>query len=225
MIGQPPKSGNSLLKTIFPQLVLLTLVGVLYGLSLLKIIPSPSELNEILVNLFKNYGIPIIALSSFLENLIGINGYFPGAFTILTGMSLTAGHPAKAILTYFAIYLPAYTANIISFFAGRLKTQSEEQRLSTPRKRWTWFFATYWHPQLAAITAFSAGLHGEISKRNFLLMSLVASGCWSMLWAVTIYHFGLMASVADYFAPLFIAYLLVWIATDVWKFSRTPNRI
>jgi hypothetical protein len=210
---------QSLFRVLLPQIILLGLILVLYSLSMLRIIPSPQELNRLLVRLFLKYGLPLIALSSLLENIVGLNAWFPGAFTILTGMSLTAGHPSRAILTYLVIYIPAYCANVFSYILGRSQRQSV-QTTHPPKERdvWLWFVLTYWHPQLASVTAFSMGIRDIVPRSMFLVHSLLVSALWSVFWAVTIYHFGLIANVADYFGILFLMYLLIWAATDTWKF-------
>lgn len=213
---------RDLAHVLLPQSILLSFVGALYILSLAGAIPSPKQLNEILVSLFKTYGLVLIAISSFLENLVAVNAYFPGAFTILTGMSLTAGHPGQAVLTYFAIYIPAYCANLISFLLGRSQ-QWRFRSLEKPPKAsrlWVWFFLTYWHPQLAAASAFSAGSQPSMDKMNFLTSSLCVSLFWSIFWAIIIYHFGLSASVARHFATLFIVYIVLWAGFDTWKFLQ-----
>lgn len=214
---------RSFVRALLPQIVLLTLITGLYSLSLLGVIPSPIQLNGVLLHLFIRYGLPLIALSAFLENLVGFNAYFPGAFTILTGMSLTAGHPAQAILTYFIIYIPSYTANVLSYCAGSWrKFGTLDVTISPSNKIWLWFLLTYWHPQLASVTAFSAGVR-NIRKTVFFAHSFFVSLLWSLFWAIIIYHFGLIANVAGYFGLLFIIYVLIWAAMDTWKyFKRRP---
>jgi membrane protein DedA with SNARE-associated domain len=224
MVQQNGHQLRSLLRILRPQIFLLAILALFYSLSLAGSLPSPRDLNSLLLRLFKQHGLPIIALSSFIENLIGVNAYFPGAFTILFGMSLTAGNPSKAFATYIAIYIPAYIANVISFFLGNWQCRQDAiDKIPTSGKTWSWLFLTYWHPQLAAITAFSAGVRHQIPRRLFLSISFVASLFWSLFWAFLIYHFGLLANIGDYFAVLFLAYLLVWIAKDVLKFRTTQT--
>jgi membrane protein DedA with SNARE-associated domain len=212
---------QSLFRALLPQLALLTLIAVLYFFSLLGVIPSPQQLNNSLVKMFIEYGLPLIALSSFLENLVGFNAYFPGAFTILTGMSLTSGHPEQALLTYCVIYFPSYSANILSYYFGRWGKFKQFEVSPTPPKRiWLWFFITYWHPQLASVTAFSAGIQSIRYKISFFACSFITSLFWSTFWALIIYHYGLVANVSGYFSLLFICYILIWTAKDAWKFFK-----
>jgi len=223
IVGQssPPKS---LLRTLLPQLILLAVIAAFYSLSLMELIPSPHKLNGILVELFKKNGLPLIVVCSFFENLVGANAYFPGAFTILTGMALTAGNPTQAGVTYLAIYIPAYGANVISYWLGRWRKSNEGAGVVSLNQQTKWrFWLTYWHPQLASITAFSSGVRGTISQRKFYLLAFFVSLTWSIFWAVIIYQFGLAANVAGYFGPMFIVYVLVWAAVDSWKFFSTKS--
>lgn len=209
-------------RKILPQIVILSLIGVFYSLSLFDIIPSPSQLNGILVEKFKTYGLPLIAICAFLENFVLVNAYFPGAFTILTGMALTAGNPGRAVLTYFVIYLPSYTANILSYYCGFLY-QCKDIAGAIPKKRKSllWFFFTYWHPQLAALTAFSAGAGKFLLPSNFIKLSLGISLFWSIFWGAIIYHFGLFTDVAHNFLLLFLGYIMVWAAVDIYLWFRS----
>lgn len=219
------RTSKPLWRSILPQILILTLVGFLYLLSLLGVIPSPAQLNGILVEKFKLYGIPLIAFCAFLENLVGVNVYFPGAFTILTGMALTSGNPSQAVVTYFAIYLPSYTANISSFYLGFL-SRKENPVVTAPKKQNTllWFFFTYWHPQLAAITAFSAGSSGLLTPQVFWRHSFAVSLFWSVFWGVVIYQFGFAANFAENFVTLFLAYVVIWMAIDVFKWFKRKSQ-
>ena len=215
-----PNFWFGLARALLPQLVLLILIASFYGLAFVGVIPVPHNLSEKLLAAFKAYGIPFIAICSFIENLVGINVYFPGAFTILTGMALTAGNPLKAFITYFAIYLPAFAANATSFLIGRFGKRNPQTngRVSQQRNTVLWFAFTYWHPLLASITAFSAGVENKVSKRNFFMLAFPISLTWSTFWALVIYHFGLAVNVGNHFAILFALYLLGWTIVDAVKF-------
>jgi membrane protein DedA with SNARE-associated domain len=217
-----PNFWFGLARALLPQLVLLILIASFYGLAFAGVIPIPPNLSEKLLAAFKAYGIPFIAICSFIENLVGINVYFPGAFTILTGMALTAGNPLKAVVTYFAIYLPAFAANATSFLIGRFgkRTQQASGQVLQQKNTVLWFAFTYWHPLLASMTAFSAGVESQVSKRNFFALAFPISLAWSIFWALVIYHFGLAVNVGDHFAALFILYLLGWIIVDTVNFCK-----
>ena len=65
-----------------------------------NIIPPVSEMIFLLNNLFLKYGIPIIAFSSFIEHLVGVNVYFPGSVVIVTAMTLASGNLPLAVAVF-----------------------------------------------------------------------------------------------------------------------------
>ncbi len=219
------KPTDKLVRRILPQLVIFSFIGVLYCISLVGLIPTPDQLNGILVEKFKIYGLPLIVFSAFLENLVGFNAYFPGAFTILTGMALTAGNPERAVLTYFAIYLPSFVANVLSYFFGAFCKNKKVDATSKKRNPLLWFFATYWHPQLASLTAFAAGSGGVSGPRQFFKGAIVASLFWSVFWAFIIYHFGLFADVAKHFVTIFLIYVVIWTVVDIYRWAKVSKTI
>jgi membrane protein DedA with SNARE-associated domain len=200
-----------------PQLILLGVIGVLHLVSATGLIPSPSALNSILKEAFVRHGVPLVALCSFFENLAMVNGYFPGAFTILAGMASTAGDPARAVAMYFAIYVPALTANIASYWIG--KASSTKNRTEIVQSS-TVFWATYWHPQLASVTAFDCGSSARLGFGRFVARSLPASLTWSLFWAYFLYHSGMIADISGYFWSGFICYLAVWALVRIVRFWR-----
>jgi membrane protein DedA with SNARE-associated domain len=212
---------ESLIRGIFPQIVLFAIVVGLSVLSHFGIVPPPNQLNNWLIQSFKTYGISVIALCSFLENLVGVNAYFPGAFTILTGMALTSGDPSKAFLTYLAIYLPSFLANLLSYRAGLLNEKRHREKAFTCQKSTIlWFFLTYWHPHLAALTAFSAGAKHVVSFERFLKLSATVSLFWSVFWGLIIYHLGLPDQFAQNFFQIFLGYLAVWTLFDIFRWNK-----
>lgn len=225
IINVPPTQTTiqraSLLRKLAAPLFLLLILGTFYLLGLAGTIPPPQELSQKLGELFLIYGIPLVVVCSFLENLAGANSYFPGAFTILTAMAVTAGHPAQAVATYFAIYLPAVTANYLSFWLGTLTRPESNAEKGSNRKLFIWVAATYWHPQLASLTAYSMGAKRLLSFRAFALLSLPVSFVWSVFWATIIYFFGVLTDFTGYLFVLFLLYAVGWLAFELFGWLRT----
>lgn len=216
------QSPKSLLKQLAPQLTLLGFCALLYTGSLLGLIPAPAKLNADLLGALKAYGLPLIAFCALLENIVGLSVYFPGAFTIVTGMALTAGDLQFAIVTYFAIYIPSYCGNWISYLFGRKEGRALGRERVEGKHESLLFTIAYCHPQFAALKAFSSGLQRR-SARWFLRKSLPVSLVWSVLYAVLIYNLGLNANFLSYMPWLFLIYLVAWTAWDTIKFFKRPR--
>ncbi len=209
---------------ILPQLLLLGLVGVLQVLMLWHVIPSQSYILSALQQFFSHQGLAAVALFSFIENIVGVNVYFPGSVVLLVAMSTTAGNLEHAVVMYFAIYVPAMFGNISSYLLGRvgLAIGARKHRTLARRSSWGWwttFVLTYWHPQLAAVTAVSAGIEGLRIPR-YLGLLFATTVPWSLLWAYVIYQVGGAIMVRTDYNLLFVVYILGWIAWDVLRERR-----
>lgn len=135
------------------------------------------------------------------------------------GMALTAGDLPFAVLTYFAIYVPSYCGNWVSYLLGKKEGRVLRREETTSNHESLLYALAYCHPQLAALKAFSSGLQGR-PARWFLVHSLPASLAWSILYATLIYNLGLNVNILGYSPWLFLAYLVVWTAWDIRNFFK-----
>jgi len=199
---------------IWKQLLILTLLLTLDLFASLGIIPRQSELLIMLTQFFRTWGLPAIAVCSFLENVAVFNVYFPGSIVILTGMALTAGEPWLAVATFFAIACPSLLAHALNFWAGHLRARSDPIQIHQVE-----FFLAFWHPQTAALATFKAGDAGWPVGR-FVRYLLVSALSWYLFWALIMYHFGMAAGSTGWLLVLFYLYLIAWIIQDLLKIVR-----
>ena len=219
MLGRDKRTCANLARQLAPQISLIAFCALLYLTSSFGLIPSPEAIGAKLLGALQTNGLPLISLCALLENIVGLNVYFPGALAILAGMALTAGNLPFAIATYFAIYIPSYGGNWISYLLGR-KERTALGRTETPTHQEIWLYAlAYCHPQLASLKAFSSGLNGR-RPQWFLAHSLPASLAWSVSYAVAIYNLGISVNILDYFPWLFIIYLVLWTTRDMVRFFK-----
>ena len=212
----PPRL--TLLGAVRPQLIVLSIAIGLNVAARLGIMPPVGELIRILSTLLTTYGLPLVALTSFLENFAGVGTYFPGSVVLLAAMFATAGEPARAFLTYLCVLIPAVLANILSHQIGAHSSVGAAGAATPSRSLILWYATTYWHPQLAGLTAVASGAAGvslEQHVRHFLPISLV----WSIVWAVLLYKAGerLGGQVPPELGALFYGYLGLWL---LWGFRQ-----
>lgn len=209
---------KKLIRTVAPQLAVIGVILILHALAWASFLPRPSELPELIVRLIARYGFPLVALASFVENLAGIGTYFPASLALVGAMASTSGDPHRAFLMYCAIVVPAIAANIISYGAGyltmRLHAPSE---LRSSRSIAIWYVTTYWHPQLAAVTAMASGAEGVPFVR-YLIFFLPVSLAWTILWTAILYNVGRVFDVNNALLPIFYVYLVGWLLWDLRKF-------
>jgi membrane protein DedA with SNARE-associated domain len=219
---------NGVLRTIRTQLFLLCFISGLAVASNYGILPPSSELLGYVRGLFTKYGLPAIAVCSLIENIVGLNLYFPGSVVILSGMALTSGHPAFALKTWVVIFCFAEIAHYMNFFFGRVTSgkdsrssdhQPEDKLGMKQRGMLVLFIGSYWHPHSAAVTSLECGVNG-VKLCTFSTYLALALGLWYGFWGVLMYNIGRSIPERVNLLPLFIGYIVVWIFWDVIRFIR-----
>ena len=225
------QSHGSMLRIIRPQLILLGVVCGLAVASEYNVLPPTSDLLNTLRTLFVRYGLIAVAVCSFLENIIGLNIYFPGSVVILTGMALTAGHPSLALKTWTVIFCFAIMAHYVNFLGGRLLAVRgrylPSSRLNSiigkKTRLLTLFLATFWHPHFAAVTSYACGVNG-VGYAPFSGYLALATGLWYAFWGFLFYNVGKAIPEKINLSPVFLAYIMIWIIWDVVRYRRSHVR-
>jgi len=96
-------------------LLILGFVACLYAVAAVGLIPFPSQLFYALAARLAQGATMFIAGCSFLENMVGFNGYFPGAFVILFAMASTHGNIPSAMRVFGAILSGAFVGQNLSY--------------------------------------------------------------------------------------------------------------
>lgn len=155
--------------------------------------------------------LPWVFCASFIENIIGASLYFPGSVILMTAMAQTAGAPSDAVATYIAVYIAAVLAQHVNFFVGRsANLDSQTAARWNAARLWSACFATFWHPQLAAVTCYSLGTCHSLKYRQFMQPFIASSLTWSIFWALVIYNFGSWLATPHLFRWLVVVYLGIW---------------
>jgi membrane protein DedA with SNARE-associated domain len=217
-----------LFRFIKAPLVFLLFFTLLHAASITGVLPSINDLGALVKTFFDDYGLVAIGVLSFIENIIGVNAYFPGSIVILTGMSLTAGQPLRGIMTFGVITLFAFLAYNINYFIGRLfkKNTLLEGRHTNSSKTnielWVWYFGSFWHPHFAALTCVITGSEG-FSYRWFAFRLLVVGIFWNAFWAITMYNIGVLGTDNIDLTLVMYLYLSGWITIDTVRYFKSQN--
>jgi len=220
----------TILKTIRFQLIILAALLILFLLSAYGLIMDPESLTVSLRSYFVKYGIPIVIVVSFIENIIGVNIYFPGSITILTAMSLTAGNPSKAIQTWLAIVIPSTFSQIVDYSIGRqiaikLPIRNKSETIKAKKRSNLskgLLFLGYWHPHFAALTSAACG-KSQMPFARFLGILIVSSLFWNIFWGITMYYYGAFTTESSTLFILFFLYILCWMGWDVFIYLKTKR--
>lgn len=211
---------------------LLALLLVLQTLSWVGAIPATADLTDEVSRFFDRFGLPAVAICSFLENLVVVGVYFPGSIVMVTAMALSAGNPSRALATFFCIVLPAVAAHHLDYLVGRYAGSGRSSAATTTRqpptrrksaKMWLWFFSTLWQPNLAATTSLICG-DERIPYLRFIRYYAVVAPFWTITWGTAIYLAGSAPDSPVIFVGLFYVYLGLWIIHDCRQFLRQKRQ-
>ena len=221
-------SAWKIIKLLRMQLFLVAFLVALSLLSALKIIPSAVEMSLMLQKLFRSYGLVAVGMISFIENIVGMNAYFPGSIVILFAMSMTAGDLKMALLTFLVIYLPSVLAHNINYLLGRLGSKkivldannsAALNNLNNKNNISYIYFVTFWHPHFTALSCLASGSEG-LPYRKFISRFLIISIFWNSFWGVLMYNIGGLSGKEFNFVPIMIGYIVLWGGYDYWKYRR-----
>lgn len=199
-------------------LLIVGMVACLYALAAVGLMPLPSKLFEALATRLTEGAAMFIAGCSLLENTVGVNGYFPGAFVILFAMAQTHGHAPAALRVFGAIVVGALTGQTLSYLAGRL---AADQRAYERRRTTDTFSAlgVFWHPVLGSAYSFSAGRHST-PYGDFLFIMALAWAPWNIFWGALMYCLGGVPVSPLGFLRVFAVFLCGWLLLALIRAAR-----
>lgn len=163
-------------------------------------LPSASELVQLVVGLFKTYGLVIVFISATIESILLLGGYFPGTMIIFLSLSLAGGdlkQTVATVLTATAGMLLGYTIDYflgkrgVSKFINKLGLSKEVQKLEAEIKKqgvWAGFFL-YILPGFGALISTTFGILKYDFQKFFGFMILTVL-TWNSVWGLTGYVFG-----------------------------------
>ncbi len=179
----------------------------------------------------ERYGLIVIGPLSFLENMVGLNVYFPGSIVILTAMALTAGNPVRGLITYLTIYGAAFVAYHINYFIGFstsrkvVKNKNMVVDSSTNKTLWLRFFSTFWHPHFAALTCIHVGNEGYKYKQIMKYL-IVVSFVWNTFWGLTMYSVGTITpTTGNSLTYIVYLYIIGWLLLSTYRYYKNKGEL
>ncbi|MCE9541380.1 VTT domain-containing protein [Candidatus Kaiserbacteria bacterium] len=211
---------KQLLSAIWLPLFALAALASFYAFWLLLDLPPKDEVIRIAQVYFEQYGLITVFVSAIIEGVLLFGWYFPGSLVIVLGVVFAGRDIPQLLGVYAATTLGFYVAYAANYYIGKYgwyrllsalgfresleKAQSQLLKYG-PRA----VFLTYWHPNLAALTATAAGIL-DMPFKTFIAHSIVAAALWDAVWTVIGYTLG-EASI-DAIGPKFVvAFICAWI--------------
>jgi membrane-associated protein len=213
----------------------LPLVGLLAFISFYLVwgllgLPSDDEIIVISETYFEQYGLITIFIAAILEGMLFAGWYFPGSLVIVLGVVFAGNNYPQLFGVFLLTTIGLVIAHIINFYVGKygwyrvLSALGFQGAIEKAKSQLVQYgpraiFFTYWHPNLAALTATAAGIL-NIPFRTFLLYSIVATTVWDIFWTILGYSLGQAAITA--IGPKFvIGFVTIWIASiliyELWQ--------
>jgi membrane protein YqaA with SNARE-associated domain len=195
------------------------ILGCITMLEMVGVLPSKLVLLDALRESYLRYGAPFIFLVSAVENIVGVNAYFPGSIVILAGMAMTSGKPEVALLTWLMIWAGCIGGNVLDYHLGRWRKNPSDHS-ENPRRSLsgtvTLYLLSMWHPHYGALSSAIVGAEG-VGFSTFLFGMLIGSFVWYVFWGGVMYIIGARFKMAEGMFGVYIGAVLVWAAIDLLK--------
>ena len=220
---------NEFLK--FAIVPIIFLVAIVLGWLLRQIFNLPD--NEYFINVasdyFAIYGYWVVLFGALAEGLLFLNWYVPGSIVVVMGVVFASQNNQSIFLVVFLIILGFFVTSIINYILGKygwyhifmklgLKKPLERVRTKVENKGLPIIFSTYFHPNIGALTATSAGIL-RLNFAKFVFYSFLALVVWNSIWGLVVYFIGPI--VLEYMGFLLMPLFAVgWLIFSGIRFSR-----
>lgn len=192
-------------------------------------LPSDEEIIELTRGFYGKYGYWFALVGALIEGALFINWYLPGSIVIVFGVVFSQGDPLRAVVTVALVVVGFFVTAILNYVLGKygwyhvfmklgLKAPLERIKLRTEKLGMKIILITYFHPNVGALTATSAGIL-RAPFGQFLRYSLVALIAWNALWGIITYLLGpVILQVLR--TEVVAGVLLAWVVFAVVRFMR-----
>ena len=213
-----------------PLVVLGILVNLYIAWNVFNL-PSREILISVAREYFALYGYYFAFASAFIEGLLLINWYFPGSFIVFLSVIIAGEGDLNIFAVLAVVILGFFLASNIDYILGKygwyklflklgLSESIEKSKVKLEKKGPWILLAMYWHPNLGAVAATSAGVL-MIPFRKFLIYCLGAIILWDSLWGALVYFLG---PKALRLMDIRIGMVLVVLWT-IWLFIQAKRRV
>ena len=228
------KQTHDFIKFASVPLVLLAILLALIGLFHLFDLP---DYNEIIAwakaSTFK-YGYWFIFIGALAEGILFFNWYLPGSVVVVLGGVFAPQMGLSTFKVVALIIFGFWLTSILNYAMGRygwyrlllrfgLKGAIEKTKARVEKHGLKIIFGTYFHPNIGALTATSAGIL-QLSFKKFLYYSTMALVAWNTLWGTVAYYIGPPLVEQVHYKNLVVV-LLIWLVILFFQFIRSKGKV
>lgn len=204
--------------------------GALVLLYRLFDLPTYGEINAWVKTFFDDHGYGVVFLGALAEGILFLNWYLPGSVVVVMGVALARETGLNAPYMVFLITLGFFITAIINYALGKygwyriflklgLKDTLEKTRRRVEKHGLKIVFGTYFHPNVGALTATSAGIL-QLPFFRFLAYSALALAAWNALWGIVVYFSGpAIVEIVNFNNMLIVlsSWLGIMLIVFIWK--------
>ncbi len=194
-----PKLHQFVRKAFVPLALLVFIISFNIFYQLLNL-PSSDQVLSTVERAYQNYGYWVVFVGALMEGALFINWYLPGSLIIVIGVVLAKQNTLNLGVVIALVVLGFFVGAIYNYCLGRygwyhlFARFGLDKPLATINKRVAKnglpiIFLTYFHPNIGALVATSAGVL-KLPFLPFALYSLVALTAWNTLWGLVVYTTG-----------------------------------
>ena len=122
----------------------------------INLIPPPTEVVNVLENLYNKFGLFGLSIASFLEGIIYLGLYFPGSVIIALAVFLSDGSFISLVSISIVVAITLTITSFINYFLG--KHVSFKKNKEPSKKLSKNLFLSMLHPNILAFYFFNQGL-------------------------------------------------------------------
>lgn len=221
------------LSTIALPLFALAAFASFYAAWALFDLPPKEEVIRLAKIYFDAYGLITVLVCAFLEGVLFAGWYFPGSFVIVLAVIFAGRDPVQIAAITAVVTAGLIASYIFNFFVGKygwyklLSYLGFEEPLNNAQRQLVKYgprviLLSYWHPNLAALTATAAGIL-HMPFRTFFVYSLAATTIWDISWAIVGVALGQAALTV--IGPKFvIPFIALWIVLALIYKARSQKQ-
>ena len=227
---------NRYLRSVFSASLLAPLIFlalyITFLLALRGSIPSSDELVEHLTKLYERFGYEIIIIGAFLESMVVVNLFVPGASAVTLGAIFARSGQIDLTLAVLAASLGAIFGYIIDFLLGKFGFglafkvfgyggAIEKAKLKIENGKVKTFGLSFIHPNIGSIVALAAGAIGMRFK-NFLMLCGLSTLAWFSFWGIVVFSLGdvFLNLLTKYIWVVVLLFLSVWLLATIYGNTR-----
>lgn len=200
-------------------------------------LPEAEEFIQIARNYYAEYGYWVVFFAALAEGLLFVNWYLPGSAVAVLGVVFARENHQSVPLVIFLIMLAFLITAVINYCLGRygwyrlflrfgLKGPLESSRIKLENKGLPIIFTSYFHPNIGALTATSAGIM-QANFQKFFAYSAVAYFFWGVIWGVIVYYFGpqlLGLGTVQLMAIILAIWVIYLVGKSFYKNGHAPHQ-